>query len=74
MNLFNRDRVLRLFKEGTWIAIGQLVSIVGSIVLVRVITEYLEPARYGELALGLTVGGFINQVVMGGVAGGIGRF
>lgn len=74
MILFNPDRFLRLFKEGTWIAVGQLVSIVGSIVLVRVITEYLDPARYGELALGLTVGGFINQVVMGGIGGGIGRF
>ena len=36
--------------------------------------EHLEPARYGELALGLTIGALVNQVVTGGVSASIGRF
>jgi O-antigen/teichoic acid export membrane protein len=43
-------------------------------VLVRVLTEHLDPAQYGQLALGLTLAGLVNQVVMGGVTAGIGRF
>lgn len=53
---------------------GQIASVLGSLVLVRVLTQYLEPAQYGQLALGLTVTGLINQVVMGGVTNGIGRY
>lgn len=68
------SRARRLAKEGGWILAGQIASIVGSLVLVRVLTEHLGPAQYGQLALGLTVVGLVNQVVMGGVSGGIGRF
>ncbi len=42
--------------------------------LVRILTEYLEPVQYGQLALGLTIAGLVNQVVMGGVTAGIGRY
>lgn len=64
----------RLAKEGSWIVIGQIAVVAGALVLVRVLTEYLDPAQYGQLALGLTVAGLVNQVVMGGVIAGIGRF
>lgn len=67
-------RFLRLAKEGSWIVAGQIAVVLGALVLVRVLTEYLDPTQYGQLALGLTVAGLINQVVMGGVTAGIGRF
>lgn len=67
-------RIKRLTKEAGWIISGQVIAVLGSLVLVRVLTEYLEPARYGELALGLTVAALVNQVVMGGVTAAIGRF
>ena len=67
-------RYKRLFKEGGWIIAGQTASVLGTLVLVRVLTEYLKPAQYGELALGLTIAGLVNQVVMGGLTNGIGRF
>jgi hypothetical protein len=54
-------RVLRLAKEGSWIVIGQISSVLGSLVLVRVLTERLDPAQYGQLALGLTVANLVNQ-------------
>jgi len=53
---------------------GQIASLLGALVLVRVLTEYLEPAEYGQLALGLTVAGLINQVVMSGISQGISRY
>lgn len=67
-------RYRRLAKEGVWVLGGQIAAVIGALVLVRVLTEYLEPAQYGQLALGLTLAGLVNQVVMGGVTAGIGRF
>jgi O-antigen/teichoic acid export membrane protein len=74
MAAIDPSRFRRLAKEGSWIVIGQIAAVAGALVLVRVLTEYLAPAQYGQLALGLTVAGLVNQVVMGGVANGIGRF
>ena len=72
--MVQKDRIHRLSREGGWIIAGQAASVLGSLVLVRVLTEYLEPAEYGQLALGLTVATLVNQVVMGGLINGIGRF
>ncbi|WP_089724567.1 lipopolysaccharide biosynthesis protein [Candidatus Thiosymbion oneisti] len=68
-----RARINRLAKEGGWILVGQIASVLGAFVLVRMLTEYLDPAEYGELALGLTIATLVNQVVMGGIIAGIGR-
>lgn len=68
------SRFKRLAKEGSWIIAGQIAVVAGSLVLVRVLTEYLAPDQYGQLALGLTVAGLVNQVVLGGIGVGIGRF
>lgn len=70
----SRSRAYRLLGEGSWIAGGQFVSLVGALVLVRVLTEYLTPAEYGQLALALTAVGLINQVALGGIAAGAGRY
>jgi len=67
-------RIKRLAKEGSWIVIGQIASVAGALVLVRVLTEHLDPAQYGQLALGLTIAGLVNQLVMGGISNGISRF
>jgi len=68
------SRTYRLAKEGGWILSGQISSVIGSLVLVRVLTGYLEPSEYGHLALGLTFASLINQLVMVGLIAGIGRF
>lgn len=67
-------RMHRLAKEGGWVVAGQISSVLGALVLVRVLTEYLTPSQYGELALGLTAAGLVNQMLMGGLNAGIGRF
>lgn len=67
-------RFKRLAKEGSWIVVGQVVAVAGALLLVRVLTEYLDPSQFGQLALGLTVAGLVNQVVLGGLTAAIGRY
>jgi len=64
----------RLAKEGSWIVAGQIVTVAGMLALVRILTEYLTPTEYAQLALCLTVAGLLNQVIFGGIANGIGRY
>jgi O-antigen/teichoic acid export membrane protein len=64
-------RFRRLFKESFWIALGQEMAMLGLLVGVRLLTELLDPAAYGELALGLTVASLVNQIVFGPLGGGI---
>ncbi len=67
-------RLKRLAKEGSWIIVGQVLTVAGTLALVRILTEYLEPTEYGQLALGLTIAGLLNQLVFGGIGNGIGRY
>ena len=67
-------RLLRLSREGFWIAIGQAGVVIGSLLGVRILTGLLPPAEYGELALGLTVATFVGQVLFGPLGNGATRF
>lgn len=68
------DRLKRIGKEGGWIIAGQISTLFGSLVLVRVLTDNLHPALYGELALGLTIAALVNNTMMGGVINGATRY
>lgn len=68
------DRVKRLAKENLWILIGLLCTAGGSLVQVRVLTEFLSPNQYGQLSLANTLANLVNQIVMCGLISGIGRF
>jgi O-antigen/teichoic acid export membrane protein len=68
------ERIRRLSREGIWIACGQVVAVVGALVGVRLLTEFLDPAAYGELALGMTAAALVNQVVLGPLGNGATRF
>ncbi len=67
-------RFQRLGREFSWVGLGQVLTVVGGIVGVRLLTQVLNPARYGELALGLTVGGLANQLAFGPLQQGVLRF
>lgn len=67
-------RYRHLAKEGTWIIIGRIGSVLGSLALVRILTGFLTPAEYGQLALGLTLVALYGKVVFGGLGAGIGRY
>ncbi len=68
------SRFKRLAKEGIWIVLGQIITFAGALLLVRVLTAYLSPAQYGQLALSLTAASLVNQVLLGGITAGIGRY
>lgn len=69
-----RERFRRLSKEGAWIVLGQTSAVLGALAGVRLLTELLDPAAYGELALGMTVASLVNQTVLGPLSNGITRF
>ena len=68
------ERFCRLFKEGFWIIIGQAIAVVGMLVGMRVLTQLLTPAMYGELALGMTVAALVGQTSFGPLGQGATRF
>lgn len=68
------ERFRRLFKEGFWIVFGQVLTVAGSLIGVRLLTELLTPNAYGELALGMTIATLVNQIILGPLSGGITRF
>jgi O-antigen/teichoic acid export membrane protein len=72
--MIRSERFRRLFKEGLWIVLGQVMVVLGSLLGVRVLTELLTPAAYGELALGMTLATLINQTLLGPLSGGLTRF
>ena len=67
-------RARRLVGEGGWIIAGQVASVLGALVLVRVLTEYLEPAEYGRLSLTLTLGVLVCQAAFAGSVPGVMRY
>jgi O-antigen/teichoic acid export membrane protein len=72
--IYPSERIRRLSKEGSWILLGQAAALAGSLVGVRLLTELLEPAAYGELALGMTIATLVNQVLFGPLSNGITRY
>ncbi len=72
--MFRTERFRRLSKEGFWVVLGQAMAVLGVLVGVRLLTELLDPAAYGELALGMTVATLVNQTVLGPLSNGVTRF
>jgi O-antigen/teichoic acid export membrane protein len=71
---FGYDRMLRLASEGSWVVFGQILSILGSLLVIRVLTEYMSPPAFGQLALAMTIPIMINQTIFGPIGNGIARF
>lgn len=69
-----RERLRRLSKEGAWIVLGQASAVLGTLAGIRLLTELLNPAAFGELALGMTVAAVVNQTVIGPLSNGVTRF
>jgi O-antigen/teichoic acid export membrane protein len=67
-------RFWRLSREMSWIMLGQSAALLGALVGVRLLTQSLSPNSYGELALGLTLVGLVQQLIMGPVQQGVLRF
>lgn len=68
------ERFRRLSVESFWIVLGQGLSLIGSLVLVRILTQHLDSWQFGELALSLAISALANQLIMGPLSGGVSRF
>ncbi len=68
------ERIRRLVSEGAWIVFGQVATVLGALVGIRLLTELLSPTEYGELGLWMTAATLISQVVIGPLSNGSSRF
>ena len=66
--------IKRLFKETIWIVLGQVILILGSIYLIKVLTNLLSLKEYGTLSLLLTINGFFVQSLFSSITPGATRF
>lgn len=64
----------RLAKESFWIIAGQGAAVLGALFGIRILTEMMSPAAYGQLALGITAATFANQILWGPLGAGAMRF
>jgi O-antigen/teichoic acid export membrane protein len=75
--IFSSNLLLRLRHLGVeflWIALGQILTILGSLVGLRLLTNVLSPGSYGEIALALTVTALLNELVSGPLSSAATRF
>jgi len=70
----SNTRLLKIGREFAWVAGGQAMVILGSLVGVRVLTGVLRPAFYGQLALAMTIAMLVNQMVSGPITQSALRF
>jgi O-antigen/teichoic acid export membrane protein len=67
-------RHTRLAAESSQVLLGQALAMVGSLMLLRALSQQLPPAAYGVLALGLTGSLLVSQAICGGSTAAIGRY
>lgn len=68
------DRVLGARGEVLWVISGQSIAALCALLGMRYLTVYLPPAEYGVLALALTLGSLMQQIVFGPVSNAVLRF
>ena len=68
------NRLVRATRELSSITTGYFFVALGGLIGVRILTAYLTPSQYGELSLGITMGGAIYSVLLGPLTTGITRF
>lgn len=68
------DRIIRKRAELAWVMFGQALTFLGGFVSIKILTSSLGPRGYGELALGLTIAGFLNMFVYGPIGQVVLRF
>src|SRR5258705_2746668 len=60
-----RERLTRISAEAAWITGGQITALLGNIALIKLLTNQLGTADYGQLALGITIAGALHMFVYG---------
>lgn len=69
------QKIIKSFQaEAAWVFAGQALALVGTLVGVRVLTDFLPPGAYGTLGLAMTLSALFTEVVIGGLVHGFTRF
>ena len=63
----------RWIGELTWVIFGKVASLVGSIILVKLLTQSLDLDEFAKITLGLTICNLFTLIIMGALGQGIGR-
>jgi O-antigen/teichoic acid export membrane protein len=81
MTQFDRAGLESLSFRGTgarlevfWVVVGQGATILGMFVGIKVLTNAMGPEAYGQLGLGMTIAGFLNQFIYGPLSQAAFRF
>ncbi len=64
----------RILGEITSISAGYFLTVLGALVGIRIITNFLSPSQYGELSLGITTGCLLYSIFFGPLSNGVSRF
>ena len=67
-------RIFRLSGELVWVMVGQASAVLGSLVGLRVLTEYLGATEFGILALSLTIFTLFGTILFAGPGQAVMRF
>jgi O-antigen/teichoic acid export membrane protein len=65
--------VSKLSREVTWVALSQATSVIGSLAVLRLLTEAMAPALYGELTLALISSAAASLIIYGPLGAGLSR-
>ena len=69
----SHSRFTRLTNEAIWLILAQAIGLLGSFIFIRLITNLVSPADYGQLALSLTLFTLCSQLTTGLIASGVSR-
>ncbi len=72
--LLGSGRFARARSEMAWVVLGQAMAALGGMAGIRAVTEVLTPDRYGELALGITLGTLGQLVAWSPISGAVLRY
>jgi O-antigen/teichoic acid export membrane protein len=64
----------KLKAELGWIVLGQALGFVGGFIGIKVLTNYMGPNGYGQLALGLSIAGVLTTYLYGPIANVVARY
>lgn len=68
--MLNKKNISELF----WVVLGNTISILGILIMLKLFTKQLDQVEYGIYYLSLTGGVFINQIFFGPLGNGVSRF
>ena len=69
-----RRRIFDLKSEALWVVLGQLGTALGVVLGVKILTQVLDPAEYGRMALANTVVLLVGSNIFGPIGQGFMRF